>query len=230
MNIAKGSNSLNVQMTAVTGMIPICLVNYGSHSTSIDNAIIAAKPMFQIDNFVGGYWGGPSPANFNAAGILTFNYITGGYEGTEYKSTEDALASNLTRIQAIATGGSKGVFLDEVSAQPNSASLSYLSQIYAKAHGLGLLVAFNPGEDDINVSLMSYCDYICCSEAYNGQTLSATARQYASRVWLLTENISSASAAAAITKEAWAAGYLAHYACGDYNDLPSWLAAYVALL
>jgi hypothetical protein len=47
---------------------------------------------------------------------------------------------------------------------------------------------------------------------------------------VLQEGVSSASAAAALSEDAISQGILASYVCGDYNDLPSWLDAYAALL
>lgn len=43
---------------ASTGMNPINLVFYGTHDSAIDRQIVAAKPIFLIDNTPAGPWGG----------------------------------------------------------------------------------------------------------------------------------------------------------------------------
>jgi hypothetical protein len=217
---------------ASTGMIPINLVFYGTHNAAIDQQIVAAKPMFLIDNTPAGPWGGNCNASYFAGySIKVFSYIDGGDEGTQQRSVPNDLTSNLNYIDAISKeSGVYGVFLDEVSAEPSSASLNYLSQIYAKAKQDGLAVMFNTGVDSWSDSLMQYCDYINSSEEYHGGTMTASQQKWASRTVLLAQNINDAATAANLTNTAVAKGFLAEYSCSSYENLPSYLTTYVSLI
>ena len=219
-------------VAAGTVLKPINLVFYGTHDTAIDQQIVAAKPMFLIDNTPGGPWGGNCNASYFAGyGIKVFSYIDGGYEGTQARSIPNDLTSNLNYIDAISKeSGVYGVFVDEVSAEPSSPSLNYLSQIYARAKQDGLAVMFNTGEDSWSDSLMQYCDYINSSEEYSGGAMTASQQKWASRTVLLAQNISDAVTAANLTNTAIAKGFLAEYSCSTYENLPSFLASYVSLI
>ena len=217
---------------ASTGMIPINLVFYGTHNAAIDQQIVAAKPMFLIDNTPAGPWGGNCNASYFAGyGIKVFSYIDGGYEGSQSRSIPNDLTSNLNYIDAISKeSGVYGVFVDEVSAEPSSASLNYLSQIYTRAKQDGLAVMFNTGVDTWSDSLMQYCDYINSSEEYSGGAMTASQQKWASKTVLLAQNISDAATAANLTNTAVAKGFLAEYSCSSYENLPSYLTTYISLI
>jgi hypothetical protein len=219
------------KVLAASATVSIDLINYGGDSTTIDNTIINAHPAFIVDNSPAGPWkGNANISTFMSAGIKYFEYLDGGYEGTVARSIPNDLTSNLNYITAAANAGAYGIFLDEVSSNPNSASLSYLQQIYNKAHSLGLKVVFNTGVDSWSDSLMSYCDYINSSEVWNNAPLTASQTKWASRTWLLTQGVNDATTAANLTKEAWADGILAEYACSSYESIPSWLPTYYSLI
>ena len=219
------------KVMAASATVSIDLINYGGDSTAIDNTIINAHPAFIVDNSPAGPWkGNANISTFMSAGIKYFEYLDGGYEGTEPQAIPNDLNSNLNYITAAAKAGAYGIFLDEVSASPNAASISYLSQIYNAAHALGLKVAFNTGMDSWSDSLMNYCDYINSSEVWSNAPLTASQKKWASRTWLLTEGVNDATTAANLTKEAWADGILAEYACSSYESIPSWLPTYYSLI
>ena len=219
------------KVQAASATVSIDLINYGGDSTAIDNTIINAHPAFIVDNSPAGPWkGNANISTFMSAGIKYFEYLDGGYEGTEPQAIPNDLNSNLNYITAAAKAGAYGIFLDEVSASPNAASISYLSQIYNAAHALGLKVAFNTGVDSWSDSLMNYCDYINSSEVWSNAPLTASQKKWASRTWLLTEGVNDAATAANLTKEAWADGILAEYACSSYESIPGWLPTYYSLI
>ncbi len=219
------------KVQAASPTVSINLINYAGDSTAIDNTIVNAHPAFIVDNSPAGPWKGNANINtFTAAGIKYFEYLDGGYEGTEAQAIPNDLNSNLNYITAVANAGAYGIFLDEVSDSPSSASLSYLQQIYNKAHSLRLKVVFNTGVDSWSDSLMNYCDIINSSEVWNNGALTASQSKWASRTWLLTQGVNDAATAAALTKAAWAKGILAEYACSSYGAIPSWLPSYYALI
>jgi len=56
-----------------------------------------------------------------------FEYLDGGYEGTQARYVPNDLQSNLNYITAVANAGACGVFLDEVSSDPDANSLDYFT-------------------------------------------------------------------------------------------------------
>jgi len=223
------SNTSSVSADNYT--IPINMIFYGWHDSTVDQAIINAHPEFLVDNSPVGPWkGNASISKFTAAGIKYFEYIDGGYEGTVNRSIPNDLASNLKYIEAAAQAGAYGIFLDEVSAYPSSSGLSYLQQIADKAHSLGLKVVFNTGVDNWDDRLMNYCDYLNSSETWNIKPLTSSQQKWANRTWFLTYNINDATTAANITRAAWNYGIRASYVCVNYTSLPNWLNEYVSLL
>jgi len=211
---------------------PFNLVFYGTHTSSIDQRIVNANPMFLIDNTPKGPWHGNCNTSYFASyGIKVFSYIDGGYEGTQGRAIPNDLQSNLNYIDAIATeAGVYGIFLDEVSSYPSSAGISYLSQIYNRAKQRGLAVMFNTGVNSWSDTLMQYCDYMNSSEVYSGASMTATQQKWASRTVLLTQGVSSANTAAGLTNTAISLGFLAHYASVSYMSLPDYLEPYVSLV
>jgi hypothetical protein len=216
---------------AASPTVAIDMINYGTNSGGVDLIIINAHPEFLVDNSAAGPWKGDANiSEYTAAGIKYFEYIDGGYENTEVMSIPNDLASNLKYITASAKAGAYGIFLDEVSSNPNAASISYLSQIYSAAHSLGLKVVFNAGVDSWSDSLMNYCDYINTSEVWNNTALTASQTKWASRTWLLTQGVNDATTAANLTVAAWSKGLLSEYACSEYGTVPSWMPTYYSLI
>ena len=219
------------KVMAASPTVAIDMINYGTNSGGVDQMIINAHPEFLVDNSPAGPWKGDANiSEYTAAGIKYFEYIDGGYEDTEAMSIPNDLASNFNYITAIAKDGAYGIFLDEVSSNPDAASISYLSQIYNAAHALRLKVVFNIGVDSWSDSLMSYCDYINTSEVWNNTALTASQTKWASRSWVLTQGVNDAATAANLTEGAWSKGLLAEYACIEYGTVPSWMPTYYSLI
>ncbi|MDP3879415.1 MAG: hypothetical protein Q8Q07_03805 [Dehalococcoidales bacterium] len=209
--------------------VPVNMIYYGWHDATVDNNIISAQPEYLVSNSPAGPWrGNASISKFTSAGIKYFEYIDGGYEGAVAQAIPNDLQSNLNYINAAAAAGAYGVFLDEVSSYPSAASLYYLKQIADRAHSLGLKVVFNIGVDSWSDSLMDYADFINSSEIWNNAPLTASQSKWASRTWLLTQNVTSATTAAYLTNAAISKGIDAHYASTTYGALPTWLGTYVA--
>ena len=214
---------------AATATVPINMIQYGWYTDAIEANVINTRPEFLVSTSYAGPWSGNADiGKLQAAGIKYFEYIDGGYEGSVWQPIPNDLQSNLNYINNIAAAGAYGVFLDEVSPYPSGASLYYLEQIAARAHSLGLKVAFNCGANSWSDSLMNYCDFINSSEIWQNGSLTASQIKWASRTWLLTYNVYDAAIAAALTNSALSQGIRAHYACTSYMALPSWLGYYVA--
>ena len=215
---------------ADTTSVPINMIFYGWHDDTTDQRIINARPEFLVDNSPAGPWKGNADiGKFESAGIKYFEYIDGGYEGTQSRSIPNDLQSNLNFITAAAQAGSYGIFLDEVSdgiyTTPN---YNYLQQIADKAHGLGLKVVFNTGMDNWADQLMNYADYVNSSEVWNNAPLTTSQSKWASRTWVLRQGVNDATTAAALTEAAWSKGLGSAYACNAYTGLPAWLESYVS--
>jgi len=214
----------------------ICLIDYNYHDDSSPNAdmaaIKAALPDILIDNTPGGYWGGGClPAEYTPLGIQVFSYITGGYEGTKYGTSEDALSANIARVDQIAIDGATGVFLDEVSSHPNSSGKAYITAIYNECLLKGLKLIVNPGVSDFDSWLMSHCDYLMSNEEYNGTRAPTVSESpFADRILVVSQGINSASAAASVSEGAQTNGFGFSYACHEYVSLPSWLSNYMVLI
>jgi hypothetical protein len=209
----------------------INMIYYGSNSGGIEQDIINAHPEFLVDNSPAGPWqGDANVAEYESAGIKYFEYVDGGYENTVSRAIPNNLQANLNYIAAVAKTGAYGIFLDEVSSDPDAASLAYLAAISNAAHAAGLKVVFNTGVSSWSPSLMNLCDYMNSSETWNNGGLTTCQATYGNRVWMETEGVSSASTAASLTEGACNDGILAEYSCGEYSVLPSWLTSYVSLV
>ncbi len=215
----------------------VCLIDYNYHddrNSNYDMATIKSlRPDILIDNTPGGYWGqqnggvGCLPAQYTPLGIQVFSYITGGYEGTKYNDNRDILNLNLARIDAIASDGATGVFLDEVSSFPDADHKAYLNAIYNRCQSKGLKLIFNPGVNNFDSWLMSYCDYLMSDEHYNGsRTPSFSEQAFASRILVVAQDITSASSATTITQGAHTNGFGFSYVCQAYTSLPTWINDY----
>jgi flagellar hook assembly protein FlgD len=210
--------------------VAINMIYYGWNYSSTDQRIINAVPEFLVNNSPAGPWkGNADVGKFMSAGIKYFEYIDGGYEGTQSRSIPNDLQSNLNYITAADQAGAYGIFLDEVSDGIwTPANYTYLQQISEYAHSLGLKVVFNTGMSTWSDNLMNDCDYVNSSEDWQDTSLTASQSKWASRTWLLTESVSSASKAISLTEGAWNKGIRAHYACASYMSLPDWLEDYVS--
>jgi len=206
-------------------MRPIALVFYGWHNNTQDNRILAAKPLFLFDNTPKGPWhGNCSPSKFEPAGIHVYSYLTSGYEGGR-RSIPSDLMSNLAFIDAIATEGVTGIFLDEVSNNPGASSLSYLREIFQRCRERGLKLIFNTGVSGFSSDLFM-ADYVMARENWDG-TLRGSEASNPGRVLTLSQQVTDAVTAAELTNKAQELGLAGHYA-GPYTSLPSWFEAYVA--
>lgn len=215
--------------SSVTAPVAINMIYYGSNSNGVEQNIINAHPEFLVDNSPAGPEKGDADvAEYEAAGIKYFEYLDGGYEGTVQRTITNDLQSNLNYITAAANTGAYGIFLDEVSDYPNAVSLSYLKQIYNKAHSFGLKVVFNTGEPNWSSELMKYCDYMNSSETWQDNLLTKSQNEYGNRVWLETQRVTDANSAVKLTENAWEGGIEAECACDEYIALPDWLDNYVA--
>lgn len=228
------SFSVNAQLNPCRPKI--CLIDYCYHNDNFPNAdmtaIKAALPDILIDNTPGGYWGGGClPSEYTPLGIQVFSYITGGYEGTEYGTSEDDLTANIARVNAIAADGATGVFLDEVSSFPNTASIAYITSIYNECQAKGLKLILNAGVSTFDSWLMSHCDYLMSDEQYDGTRSPTTSESlYADRLLVVAYDITNASIAATISQGAQSNGFGYSYACVAYTSLPSWLGNYMTLI
>ena len=219
------------KVLAASAPASINMIYYGSNSGGIEQDIINAHPAFLVDNSPAGPWqGDANVSEYESAGIKYFEYLDGGYENTVSRAIPNNLQANLNYIAAVAKTGAYGIFLDEVSSNPDAASLAYLTAISNAAHAAGLKVVFNTGVSSWSSSLMSLCDYMNSSETWNNGGLTTCQATYASRVWMETESVSSASAAASLTEGACNDGILAEYACGEYTVLPNWISSYASLV
>ncbi len=217
------------QPAAAATRIPLNLIYYGVNSPTTDQRIINAHPEFIVNNSPAGPWRGNADiSTFTSAGIKYFEYLDGGYEAAQSRAIPNDLPSNFAYMEAAARSGAYGVFLDEVSAYPTPAGMSYLQQFADQAHALGLKVVFNTGVDTWSDALMSYCDYMNSSEVWSNAPLTYSQQKWASRTWLLTQNVYDAGTAASLTRAAWSKGVLAEYACLAYGDLPTYLESYIS--
>lgn len=217
-----------------TGLHQISLVYYGSHTSTIDAKIVAAKPAILIDNTPAGLWhGNCNSATFQANGTTVFSYIwynfgqAGSCNGTTINSGSTPYATNEALIAAIAKEGTKGVFIDCANPTADTG----ITTLCNYAHSLGLKVMVNPGESPTNESLFAVADFVMVSEAYTGQSPTSTEVGYlAQSVPIGYSSSWTATQAATYSNDAWANGFLYTYACQNYNSLPSWLTTYISLL
>jgi len=214
----------------------IAMVDYGYHDDHSSNphlaTIQAVKPDILIDNTPHGYWGGQClPPAYNAYGVHVYSYITGGYEGTKYRSDEDNNAANLARISGIKNDGAAGVFLDEVSSHPDAAGRAYISDMFEQAHASGLKIILNPGTPDFDTFLVSHSDYIVTDEQYDGRRKPTASELFdLSKMIVLNDSVPDADSAAKVTDGARNNGLGHSYACTKYIEIPSWINDYMSLI
>jgi hypothetical protein len=219
----------SVPPNKVNKPVAINMIYHGLNGNGVNQRILDSAPEFLVNSSPAGPVGGDANViEYMSAGIKYFEYIDGGYEGTQSRFIPNDLQSNLKYISAVAGAGAYGVFLDEVSSNPNPNSLDYLKQIYDKAHSLGLKVVFNTGVSIWADVLMKYCDYMNSSETWQKEPLTHSQRKFAKRTWIETQEVTNADDAVKLTEAAWGAGLGAHYACYEYITLPDYSKDYAA--
>lgn len=237
--------SLAFLQSATAQQVPcrprIAMFNYHFHNDNSPNsdmsAIKAALPELLIDNTPHGYWGeqngyvGCKPSEYIPLGIQVYSYIAGGYEGSKYKNNIDSLNLNLARISGIKADGATGVFLDEVSDFPTTAQKNYISAIATKCKQEGLKLILNTGIQYFDSWLMTQCDYILTDEKYKGTRQPTISEQpFLDRVIVISENITSDTAAAKLSIGARANGFGYSYGCVEYINIPTWLNSYLSMI
>lgn len=194
--------------------LPICIVDYNYHNDAIANtdqtAILAANPQILIDNDQSGlYLGGTIPSHYTVHGIEYYDYITAGYEHTEYLNTMDLLSDNISRVDAIGSDGSTGVFMDEVSDYPSVSQKSYLTSIWNECQSLGLKLIINTGVGDFDAAfLKTVSNYIMVNEAYTGSSPTSSEIVYGiNRCLVANDNCPNYTNAISYTETAWNKGF-----------------------
>ena len=220
---AVAQTTSSAQTSLIIKPVAVNMIFYGSNTNGVDQRIINVDPEYLVDNSPAGPANGDADVmEYMSAGIKYFEYLDGGYEGTQARYIPNDLQSNLNYIAAVAKAGAFGVFLDEVSSHPNADSLNYLQQIYKKAHSLGLEVVFNTGVSTWSDNLMKYCDFMNSSEIWHDEPLTRSQRKFAQKTWLETQEVTNPDDAVKLTEAAWGAGLGAHYACYEYITLPDY--------
>lgn len=210
----------------------IAMIYYWYHNDTASNTamstIINFKPDILIDNTPGGLWHGWClPLKYKLYGTKVYSYITGGYEGHTRGGDTSQLAANLLRIDAIAADSAEGVFLDEVSNNPDSTRKAYISAIYNRCKANGLKLIINTGVPSFDTSLMRICDYILTDEHYSSMRKPTLEESlFGNRVIVVSTGITSATDAANNSLRARDYGFGYSYSCYEYINFPSWLATY----
>jgi hypothetical protein len=229
--IVAGSNVRNVALVKTATGYRLCIVNYGWNTSATNQAVINAKPDMTINNSSVGPWkGNASILAFMNAGIPYFEYLDGGYEGTQARSIPNDLQSNIAFMVAAKNAGAYGIFLDEVSTNPNAASISYLTAIHNEALLLGLKTIFNTGYYVFDAAtLKNLTDLLMADEDYTGNVPTSSEIAFGlSRIIVVNDQVATAANAISITKAAWI--NFGETWCTDSVSyaLPSYMAAYIA--
>ncbi len=210
----------------------VAMIYYWYHNDTATNTamstIINFKPDILIDNTPGGLWHGAClPLKYKLYGTKVYSYITGGYEGHTRGGDTSQLAANLLRIDAIAADSAEGVFLDEVTYNPDSTRKAYIAAIYNRCKAKGLKLIINTGVPSFDTSLMRICDYILTDEHYSSMRKPTLEESlFGNRVIVVSTGITSATDAANNSLRARDYGFGYSYSCYEYISFPSWLATY----
>ena len=222
--------------------------SYGNHNAIYDSRILAICPEHVIDNpehglygTKDGYWSGllinSMLAKYKAVGIKVWGYISSGYEGKGgddgYATKWYSLAQNKLMIKNMAElDHVDGIFLDECSEQPNTASKSYLKELADYAHSLGLKIWGNTGVDQFNEWFFTCFDYMQSSEAWVGQALSAVQKKWGSRIGVTGfKSTYTAQKAYDLTINAWNKGLAYCYInTNEYTKIAPWFEEYAQML
>lgn len=180
--------------------------SYGNHNATYDARILAIRPQYVIDNPPHGLYGEmdhqeggynyseldyllQDVAGYQAVGIKVIGYITAGYEGVGgddgyaskwySQATNEMLITNMADIDGV-----DGVFIDEISEQPNVASKAYLKALTDLVHSKGLITWGNTGVDDFSEWFFTDggFDFMQSSESWTGQSLSPVQQNYGSQI------------------------------------------------
>jgi hypothetical protein len=223
--------------------------SYGNHSPEYDARVLAIRPQFVIDNPPHGLWGEKSGynnrellqnvADYQAAGIKVIGYITAGYEtkGSEsgmekrYYTLEmnTKLIKNMAELDHV-----DGVFIDECTAFPNSASKDYLKELTTFARSFGLITWGNTGENNFDPWFFTDggFDYMQSTEDWHGQPLTRVQSEWGSRISVTGfRSTYTVSDAFALTVDAWKKGIAFCYINSDeYTVIAPWFEEYSAML
>jgi len=238
-----------------TGMLRMNMKSYGNHNPTYDARILAIKPEYVIDNPPHGLYGEMDEEKYHenytypyllqnisayhAAGIKIIGYISSGYEGKggddHYASKWYSLEMNKKIIINMATlDRIDGVFIDECSDFPNSASKSYLQQLSDLVHSYGLIVWTNTGVDNFDPWFFtsSVSDLAQSSEAWVGQSLTPVQQQWGSRIGVTGFKKSyTAQKAFELTISAWNKGISYCYINNtEYTSIAPWFEEYAQML
>ena len=225
--------------------------SYGNHNAAYDARILSIRPQYVIDNPPHGLYGEmESPqytaswllqnvAGYQAAGIKVIGYITSGYEGkggddgyaTKWYSLDmqKKLITNMATIDHV-----DGVFIDECSEQPGTASKTYLKALTDLAHSYGLITWGNTGVDQFDEWFFTEggFDYMQSSESWRGQALSSVQKKWGSRISVTGFNSSyTANDALRLTLDAWNKGLAYCYInTVEYVAIAPWFEQYAQML
>ncbi len=128
------------------------LVYYSGHTADIDSRIAYIRPALLVTNTPNDYWQSSYAltdiAGMQSLGIKVFGFTTSSYETREQlpdgRSQESCVRAILT------TDGADGVFMDESSAQLDTARIDYHKRFASIAHSYGKLYYVNTGVNDFD--------------------------------------------------------------------------------
>lgn len=235
------------QQPIPTGVTRLNMKSYGNHSATYDARILSIRPQYVIDNPPHGLYGEmenpkytadwllQDVVGYQAAGIKVIGYITSGYEGKGgddgYASKWYSQATNEMLIRNMADiDGVDGVFIDEISEQPNAASKAYLKALTDLAHSKGLITWGNTGVDDFSEWFFTDggFDFMQSSESWRGQSLSSVQQKWGHRISVTGFNRNyTADDAFNLTIDAWNKGIAyAYINTVEYTSIAPWFEEY----
>ena len=220
-----------------------------------DERILNIRPEYVIDNPPHGLYGEMDEqqyhegyiypyllqdvAGYQTAGIRVIGYITSGYEGRGgddgYNPYWYSLELNKQLIRNMAEiDGVDGVFIDEVSENPDTDSRNYLRELSDLAHSYGLIVWMNTGVDQFSdwYFTSGVADFMQSSEDWQGQNLSQVQQDFGSQISVTGFRYSyTAQDAYELTIDAWKKGLAYSYINDvEYTSIAPWFEEYIALL
>ena len=230
---------------AETNLVRLNMKSYGNHNATYDARILEIKPQYVIDNPPHGLYGEmygynsssllQNVASYQSAGIKVIGYITCGYEGAgggdHYTSKWYSLDMQKKLITNMATlDHVDGVFIDECSDYPNTASKTYLKTLTSLAHSYGLITWGNTGVDQFDEWFFTEggFDYMQSSESWQGQSLSAVQKKWGSRISVTGFNKNyTVDDAVRLTLDAWNKGLAFCYInTVEYVAIAPWFEQY----
>jgi hypothetical protein len=177
---------------------------------------------------------------YHNAGIKIFGYITAGYEGSHSGTGLDSSWYTLTACETLINNmalydGVDGVFIDEVTDNPNDTQKAFLTSLGTYAHSLSLTVMMNTGTNGLDSWFFTsgVADYMMSTEEWDSQwptpqTLTSTQQTYGSRIAVTSHADNNTQARAyAITMDAWNRGVKYCYpSVTNYYTIPPWFEGY----